>query len=752
MSLVSLLCAGTGPWRRPADGDLLDIKQSTNASLIAVVVSVLGAWVALIIAEQTIYLKRQGSRYWLLWLLLVAVALGGVAVWCTQVLLSTALQTSLPSSGQALPMAYSFDVAMLCLMPSLLLTYLGLYVLMGDIGPRSNAHISSSITNSSNDTRAARATRSAQRAELELATKKRADKHAASLSTRLHLQHLRHSFTWRVVVGAFIVAVAMYVTRYQMFQIWVQPAVWDYSVAASTLAWPFDIVLMVLSCLWFFHALRTRYIGAFLFAASVIGDWFILVQSMTFRYHSAGSSLPAALLTANVSYTAISLVSGIIAAFICFVFIGLQFSRMQLSRNGLSVLAASMQANIARLEDKLSARDESITQMKQQLSAVCRMIVYIGLNTPIHTHYAYCMAQATTLEAYQSYCRLSLSSSFVRGRSNTGLAQKALADSSPVLQPRKFSNDATAEPSFTSRLILRLPSLAASPGKLASIAPLPTSTLFGRTMSITASHNANDSERSSNVRAAVEPSQLAAASSEHSLMSPAVPTRRHLRSSSTGDTVVVNRQIAAAATSPLELQPSTQQQQSLQPKSNHNRGYEEQLAALLEQSSSLDSTIAPSDLLSPVDSTSKVVNSGLAAVLVHPACEAVIKGELQARHSVENLIFYLHAQRYRQLQSARLRKTVATAMYETFIMEGAEQQININARQRDGIGFCVTKRGDDSCASCLFDEAQLEVLRLMETNMLGSKAERQCAWLMVNMPLDTLVGISLSDDMDEVAV
>ena len=753
----------TGPWRRPADGDLLDIEQSVDAALIAVVISVLGAWVALIIAEQTIYLKRQGSRYWPLWLLLVAVALGGVAVWCTQVLLSTALQTSLPSSDHALPMSYSFDVAMLSLVPSLLLTYVGLLLLMGDVGYRSNYSGEGSSTQLSTSE-----TRTARSAEWDLIVRKREEKRAASLSTPLHLQHLRRSMTWRVIVGGTIVALAMYSTRFTLFHIWLQPASWSLSVYASVFTWPFDCVLMVLSCLWFFHALRARYVGAFLFAACVVGDWFMMVQSLTFRYETSGKSVAKALVTADVSYTTISLVSGIIAAFICFVFIGLQFSRMQLSRNGLSVLAASMQASIARLQDKLTARDDTIAQLKHQLSQVCRLTAFTAINTPIHTHYAYCMAQATTVEVYHSLWKNNVSSAasstassslLARGRSYLTVAQKLTPslsfESSPALQPRMLPTDAT-ETSSSGKLPLRLPFLGATPGKLASIVPLPALSLFGARNSSTASHSNDEIERSSDAQTVAEPSQTAAAT-EQSRLSTAAPTERRQASGSIGDARGAAADIATARRQQLS---STSLQRTQRFSSNSNRNYEEQLAALLDQSEILDSSSTPPAILSPkggqsnkaslsipaVASSAATFNGSLADLLVHPACVAVIKGELQAIHSVENLIFYLHAQRYRQLQSAKLRKTVATAMFDTFVREGADQEININATQRDSIAMYVTKRGDDSCGSGLFDEAQREVLRLMETNLLGSKAERQCAWLMVNMPLEALVGVASSND------
>ena len=44
-------------------------------------------------------------------------------------------------------------------------------------------------------------------------------------------------------------------------------------------------------------------------------------------------------------------------------------------------------------------------------------------------------------------------------------------------------------------------------------------------------------------------------------------------------------------------------------------------------------------------------------------------------HSVENLVFYLHASRYRQLQSSHARRMIAALIVDSFTAESADQQI-----------------------------------------------------------------------------
>ena len=685
----------------------------------------------------------RAARYWPLWLFLVAVALGGVGVWCAQVMTSTALQTSLPGSP-ALPMLYSFDMAILALFISVPLTYIGLLVLMGDVaGSRSSTSSSSNQpTVLTTDTRAARS------AECELTTRKAAQKRAASLSTWLHLQHVRGCVTWRVWLGGSIVSLAMYQSRSAVYNIWVQPSTWTFTVYVWMLVWPFDVLLTVLSCLWFFHALRRRHLGAILFAVTVMGDWFIGLKGIHFRYRTAGSSLPQPLLSADVSYTAITLIAGIIAAAICVIFVGLQFSRMQLSRSQLSMLAATMQANITRLQDKLKVSEDSNSVMKQQLSFICKAAAHTAINTPVHTHYAYCMAQATTLDSYQAmWEHLSTSvsrpaMSAAHPTSRVKFTPSASSESSPILQPRA-SPLVTSETAPYNRPPLRLPSITMTPTKSASVTPLPplpTLRLRGSTTTDYTDRAVHDpTAEASRSTAASEQSAPPAAST--------VPVA----------TVTTQPTFTRKRRSSISLTSSNGESASRSKRQPRNtRSYEEQLAALLDQSqySPYDSSDTPPAILSPGGQNKASIsmaantasNGGLAALLVHPACVAVIKGELQAIHSVENLLFYLHAQRYRQLQSSKLRKLIATAMYDTFIREGAEQQININARQRDEIGFCVSKRGEDGCSASLFEEAQREVLLLMETNLLGTKAERQCVWLMAQMPISAMMGVPASDE------
>ena len=134
------------------------------------------------------------------------------------------------------------------------------------------------------------------------------------------------------------------------------------------------------------------------------------------------------------------------------------------------------------------------------------------------------------------------------------------------------------------------------------------------------------------------------------------------------------------------------------------------------------------------------------AILAHPVCVELLKAELQAIHSVENLVFYLHVQRYRLLSRSSTRHALAHCIHAQFIRTGAPQEINLGTKQREAITAAVTRRGDDGCGVDLFKESEREVLQLIDTNVLkraaGGSEQRSlqqlCQLVLSSMPLEAL--------------
>ena len=105
-------------------------------------------------------------------------------------------------------------------------------------------------------------------------------------------------------------------------------------------------------------------------------------------------------------------------------------------------------------------------------------------------------------------------------------------------------------------------------------------------------------------------------------------------------------------------------------------------------------------------------------LLAHPVCVEVLKAALQEVHSVENLVFYLHVQRYKRMQSTRLRKLLASYIHDYFIRANAPQQINLSTKMRDAITAAISRKSDEACNAELFKEAEKEVMTLMNSNVL----------------------------------
>ena len=97
----------------------------------------------------------------------------------------------------------------------------------------------------------------------------------------------------------------------------------------------------------------------------------------------------------------------------------------------------------------------------------------------------------------------------------------------------------------------------------------------------------------------------------------------------------------------------------------------------------------------------------LVELLSHPVCVELLKDELERIHSVENLVFYLHVVRYRQLQNPRARKMVATLIFDTFIAENATQQNkHQHTTTRHHPSTTQAQKHDDTATPLLFREGR----------------------------------------------
>ena len=779
------------PWPWPAliePGGQLRSSQSNALALVAAVVCVLGAWVGQIITEQSVFVRRKGG-FWQAWLFVVALALGGVSIWCSQLFMASALSLS-KGTGSTLSLSFSAEVAMLAWLPSVLLTWCGLMVLMSDLPDSAVMDVSRS---------------SAMRRQLN--QQKEEKKKLAALSASAHLFHLLHAISWRAVLGGLMVAAAVVLSRATLWYVWMQDASWSSAGWAWAVTSVLDAGCTPLALLMFFHALRGRIFAVFLFAALVTADWQLQLAGMTFYYEPGVELLPASLRTASLSLDVLDLIVGVLAAVICLVFVGLQSSRMHLSRNGLTVLVASLEALITKQKAALKADDALIAQLQQQLSQLARVTELITINTPLPTEYAFAMAACTSHSTFVSMLSTStarssmLETAGMRADSAAAAVKQAMEAESRAERPsmsrsiRAASIRSTVHPSRKSDLAADCASqsgrvrsvvepvaqAARKPGRLSSHPSPDNGVADGyRTVSVSSSGQSESAaamrdvqsdcpggeqgtSRGQRLRTSTEAaawsvltSPQAASSAPFSPAaaaaarpSPPEAVLRHLSSAGFADqTSAVGatswKSFEARLTICLEQQHTHRMKQA-------------QASALAGRTSKsgadeLESETAAFQLASPLlGGELQVVGESLSALalpvlLSHPVCVEAVKAALQEVHSVENLIFYLHVQRYRRMQSARLRRALACCIHQHFIRADAPQQINLSTRMRDAISEAVGHKGGEACGAELFREAEREVVTLMSNNVLRSLPEcrlRLCAWILAVVPLAALTETGL---------
>ena len=750
------------PWPWPSNirpGGKLDVSQSNALALIAVVICVLGAWVGQIITEQSVFVRRKGG-WWQAWLFVVALALGGVSVWCSQLFLVTALTLSKPG-GSSLPLSFSGDVVMLAGLPSILLTWCGLLVMMCDFEDNAVTDLKPS-----SDVRR------------QMKQQKEEKKKLAALSSSAHLQHLIHAVSWRAAVGGLMMAAAVVLTRVTLWYVWIQDASWDSAGWAWTVTSLLDVTLIPLALLMFFHALRSRIAAVFLFAAVVMADWQVQLAGLTFHYEPGLQLLSTSLRNANLSMSTLDLIVGILAAFICLVFIGLQFSRMRLSRNGLTVLAASLESVISTQKGALAANAVLIAQLRQQLDHMARMAELININSPLPTEYAFAMAACTSYSTFadqlssseaQSTITLTASESASGARQQTPdtaetvtsrasqsgtiwaarlghtlrMSRKSAEDTSSQEQTRATSNEWQATDAT------QVIDLAGSPGAVpVGQATSHRASINGEAL-VTAARSSSASVTSRIPvveRSKVQQGSLnkVASASHFSLPNTLGPWR----TSSVG----VSGRTSVASTkcwkSFEEGLTTCLEQQEASRKRAHTNNLSKTSAG------EADTEASSFDVTSPLLGNQAVPNDSaaqqLSVLLAHPVCLEVLKAALQEVHSVENLVFYLHVQRYKRMQSTRLRKLLASCIHDHFIRANAPQQINLSTKMRDAITAAISRKSDEACTAELFKEAEKEVMTLMNSNVLHTLPScrvRLCAWILAATPLSALTesGVAVDD-------
>ena len=652
------------PWRLPTAGDALSLTQTVSPLLIALVVTALGTWVAEIIVEQAIFTRRQGSRLWWAWLAAVAGSLGGASVWCSMVMQSSAINTTLPGQSDPLPIRWSLRVLLLALLPALLLTFGGLLLHM------------SAIAIEDDDT---------GRSQLSIAAhglrlKRREQMKQAALSHRQHLFHLLRAVTWRSVSGGALIAGAVVVTRATLWSVWEQ----DARSAPLPTAWVgsfvVDLLFIPVSTHMFFHALRWRIPAVFLFTAAVMNDWQFSLNSLQFTYAPGGYSsiIPA---SPSLTSAAVLILSGVLAAFVSFLFVGLQFSAMKLSRNDLTVLVISLTALVSRLRARVAEDTRLLAQHRRGANVLAAALNAVTLISALPQEYAVPLfLHSGVSQLPTGPCQADRKSITISDVRPTAARSVDTADES--------QGETLADPGAELRKLR---------GRSSSVAPEPTSSDM-------------DADTGASVRA--------------SLVS---------RVSSSQIPSATDTRFTEAVQASLELQ-ANHSQHRLPPlkragsTSGRTAAQEAEDAAFLLTAPLVAASAGQADKAAAVPPL-----PSLEDVMEHPVAVELFKQQLQKTQSVESLVFCLHVRCYRALSSPTARKLLALRIADAFIRPQSECQINISTRQSGAILSALDVRGESGCTLTLLDDAERECLMLIRTNawkaFTATSSYRLCAWL-----------------------
>jgi len=781
------------PWSRVQVGDELQLTQSVTSIVISTVIVVLGCWVGQIIVEQAVFVRRRDGWY-KTWLILVAIAIGIAGIWSNQFNMSGAVTVIVPVTGMVLSMDWSLWVAICAAIPAVVLSWLGLIVLMQDV-ENVKAESKKQLTGVVHVARQARK-------DAEDVKRKR-----AALSNSAHFVHLKESISWRAIAGGLLVCAAMWLSRYTLCSVWSVQATWQSSSAAWAISIVLSIILICPAMLMYYHAMKWRTSAVFLLASAVLIDWQVHINMGTFLYASSVLYSPSALYTVLLSSTAVTLITGIICAITCFGFVGLQFSRMQLSRNGLSVLVASLESVINKLRTNLEYSENEVLKARKQADQMAKIIECINIIRPISKEYAFALATQANTSTMATLLSLSdpgsgASASHAKADSILAVVKKASTTQGPEEEDEKDSQRKSSfreEVREEAREEVREEAREEARGgsDVPTTSPIvessePSSVSKKSVLEGDSSEELVDDRKNSDIlvtklgrkrpwRHGVRrlSSQYSSASIRPieqggTLSSPAVKTVESSAGSITHVDSGANQldhtarcrqyelDVLAVLTDLLRYRKDSQHPLAIQRSMTRNSKLDSDVSETTEFSLVVPSlgtvfmngrnSITPNKKNGQEQAgLSQWRIPPLCQLLQHPICIEVIKDELERTHSVENIIFYLHSVRYRKLlYSGKVRSVIANHLYYTFIAEGSEQQINISTRQRDKIASAIKKKKDEACTADLFQEAEREVEILMETNVMkklaGTQKHRLCVWLFHAVDIGKVVGWEQSLD------
>jgi NO-binding membrane sensor protein with MHYT domain len=344
-------------------GEIVANLPSASLYVLSYGIAVVGCWVSLILVEQAIALRVRSTTLGVFVWLLISSFAATIGVWSSTIIGITAINIpDLPSENNVI--TYDLLLNLVSFFPTWVLMFIAFWATICGVHSRSTAAVriengieTLNSLQTKND--------SPQQQTSPVSTGTPSD---ISLSipgqtrNKLSRSEKCRKFWSKItdrslVIGTLFLVAAIVITNVTSTLSVRSPCTSTWIGGVIGGAYLTCGVTGYLALLLLFHLRTTQYrsIGAFVFAASVSSCHFIMQSGVDYEYHAL---VPAP----GVSGTTLQLVGSIVTAVISFILIGLNVTKLKLSRDILDSYLLATQKKARALEVIIQQRDDQIEE------------------------------------------------------------------------------------------------------------------------------------------------------------------------------------------------------------------------------------------------------------------------------------------------------------------------------------------------------------------------------------------------------
>lgn len=350
-------------------GDKVKNEPDSSIYVLAFGTVTIGAWVSLILVEQAVASRvRVTTKATLGWLALSSLACA-IGAWSALAIGATSVSLpDLPSEQSTIyyKAGYLFSIPLL-LFPFMFVSFW--FVIRG-VRTRAGAKINPTTDASTLNPSALGQTANSANSSGTSSHSHSSQNKALPASEELYMRGLfRRMFLDRLdrnlLIGAIIFVAGMGGSVYL--------AVWSLHVPCKYTVSPGTTIGAVINCfilgylalyfLFHFRVTQMRFVGAFVVSGAVLGMLAITLQGLELTY--TGQAMAA-----ETNVTVVRLIAAIVVAIISFLFMGLNVTRLKLSRDMLDNYLLNTQRKVKTLEKELVQQRETITQQQSIIDLI----------------------------------------------------------------------------------------------------------------------------------------------------------------------------------------------------------------------------------------------------------------------------------------------------------------------------------------------------------------------------------------------